>query len=85
VQSAQQFFKKFVSILKKIRFVPSDTDPCLMIGKCNLGPVYMAMYIDDCYCNGNEAAINNSITGIVKYGLNVTVKTDLEDYLSCEI
>jgi hypothetical protein len=56
-----------------------------MIGKCNLGPVYMAMYIDDCYCNGNEAAINNSITGIVKYGLNVTVKTDLEDYLSCEI
>jgi hypothetical protein len=38
----------------------------LMIRKCNLGLVYMAMYIDDCYCNGNEAAINDSIKGIVK-------------------
>jgi hypothetical protein len=45
----------------------------------------MAMYIDDCYCNRNEAAINDSIKGIVKNGLNVTVEDDLEDYLSCEI
>jgi hypothetical protein len=56
-----------------------------MIRKCNLGLVYMAMYIDNCYCNGNEAAIKDSIKGIVKNGLNVTVKDDLEDYLSCEI
>jgi hypothetical protein len=47
--------------------------------------VYLAMYIDDCYCNGNEAGINDSIEGIVKNGLNVTIKDDLEDYLSCEI
>jgi hypothetical protein len=85
MQSARHFFKKFVSILKKIGFVPSEADPCLMIKKCNLGLVYMVMYIDDCYCNGNEAAINDSIKGIVKNGLNVTVKDDLEDYLSCEI
>jgi hypothetical protein len=39
VQSARQFFKKFVSILKKIGFVPSDADPCLMIRRCNLGLV----------------------------------------------
>jgi hypothetical protein len=85
VQSARQFFKKFVSILRKIGFIPSDADPCLMIRKCSLGLVYMAMYIDDCYCNGNKAAINDTIKGIVQNGLNVTVKDDLEDYLSCEI
>ena len=85
VQSARQFFKKFVSILRKIGFIPSDADPCLMIRRCSLGLVYLAMYIDDCYCNGNEAAINDAIKGIVANGLNVTIKDDLEDYLSCEI
>ena len=85
VQSARQFFKKFVSILRKIGFVPSSADPCLMIRRCNLGMVYLAMYIDNCYCNGNGAAIDDSIKGIVKNGLNVTIKDDLEDYLSCEI
>jgi hypothetical protein len=85
VQSARQFLKTFVLILQKIGFVPSCADPCLMIRGCNLGMVYLAMYIDDCYCNGNKAAINDSIQGIVKNGLNVTIKDDLEDYLSCEI
>jgi hypothetical protein len=46
-----------------------------MIRGCNLGMVYLAMYNDDCYCNGNGAAIDDSIKGIVKNGL----------YLSCEI
>jgi hypothetical protein len=85
VQSACQFFKKFVSILRKIGFVPSCADQCLMIRRCDLGMVYLAMYIDDCCCNGNEGAINDSIKGIVKNGLNVTIKDDLEDYLSCKI
>jgi hypothetical protein len=63
VQSARQSFKKFVSILKKIGFVPSEVDPCLMIRKCVVGLVYSAMYIDSCYYNGNEAAINDVIKG----------------------
>jgi hypothetical protein len=48
VQSARQFFKKFVLILGKIGFVPSSADLRLMIRRCNLGMVYLAMYIDDC-------------------------------------
>jgi hypothetical protein len=56
-----------------------------MIRQCNLGMVYLAMYIDDCYCNRNGAAINDSIKGIVKNGLDETIKNDLKDYLSCEI
>jgi hypothetical protein len=79
VQPARQFFKKFVSILG---FVPSDADPCLMIRKYNLGLVYIAMYIDNCYCNINEAVITDSIKGIFRNGLNVTVKNDLEDHLT---
>jgi hypothetical protein len=56
-----------------------------MIRWCNVGVVYLAMYIGDCYYNGNGAAIDDSINGIVKNGLNVTIKNDVEDYLSCEI
>ena len=55
-----------------------------MMRRRDLGMVYLAIYIDNCYCNGNKAAINDSITGIVKNRLNVTIKDDLEDYLKLQ-
>ena len=56
VQSGRMFFKKLIAKLKNIGFYQSDADPCLMIWKSELGPVYVAIYVDDCYCVGSAKA-----------------------------
>jgi hypothetical protein len=85
VQSARQFFKKLVACLKRIGFKGGYADPCLMTKKSDLGICYIAIYVDDCYCVGHEAAINDTIKKIVASGFEVKVEESLADYLSCNI
>jgi len=88
VQSAREYFKKFVKVLKspKIGFKGGYADPCLLTryskGK---GIVYIGVYIDDSYCVGNMEAIKEAITLIKESGFKLKVKYDMSDYLSCEI
>jgi hypothetical protein len=46
---------------------------------------YIALYIDDCYCVGHEAAIDDTIKRIIASGFKVKVENSLADYLSCNI
>ena len=86
VQSARQFFKKLVEILKSIGFVQSTVEPCLLVkNDYKLGIAIIAIYVDDCYAIGDEIALNDMITKIQQKGLKIKVENDLSDYLSCEI
>ena len=85
VQSARQFYKKWIAILQSIGFKQSLADPCLLIRKSELGLVLIGAYVDDNYTVGHEAAIKETIELIKKSGFNVTVEDELSDYLSCKI
>jgi hypothetical protein len=54
VQSALQFYKKLVKVLKILGFHGGYTDPCLMTRRNQLGVVFIALYVDDCLCIGND-------------------------------
>jgi hypothetical protein len=75
VQSARQFFKELVACLKSIGFKGGYADPCLMPKKSNLGICYIALYVDNCYCIGHEAAINDTIKRIIASGSKSKWKT----------
>jgi hypothetical protein len=85
VQSARQFFKKLVQCLKTIGFQGGVADPCLMTRKYEKGIVFIALYVDDCYCVGHEEAINDTIAKMKASGFSVKVEDNLSDYLSCNI
>jgi hypothetical protein len=86
VQSARQFFKKLVAILKSIGFTQSTADPCLLMKKDDaLGMVIIAVYVDDCYAIGHEPALQETIRLIQLNGLKVKVEDNMTDYLSCEV
>ena len=86
VQSARQFFKKVLNVLKAIGFIQSTAYPCLLIrNNKDLGLVLIAIYVDDCYAIGHEAALIDTIQQIQDQGLKVKVKNDLHDYLCCEV
>ena len=54
------FFKKLIQKLKDIGFWQSEADPCLMVWKSELSVVFVAIYVDDCYCVGHEKALDKS-------------------------
>jgi hypothetical protein len=50
-----------------------------------LGVVFIALYVDDCLCIGDDAAIKDLIKGMESQGLTLKVDEELTDYLSCQI
>jgi hypothetical protein len=85
VQAARQWWKKLVTILRKIGFEGGYSDPCLMTRRYALGIIFIALYVDDCLCVGHTTAIKDTIEQLKVNGLEVTVEDKLTDYLSCEI
>ena len=85
VQSARQFYKKFVTTLRKIGFTGGYADPCLLTRKSDKGIVHLAIYVDDNYCIGDKEAIEEVIGLIKENGFTVKVEYDMTDYLSCNI
>lgn len=84
VQSARQYWKKFVRVLKEKGFRRSESDPCLLCRKTKEGMVYLCMYVDDILCVGTPEAIQMAITDI-REDFELTVDGTLTDYLGCEI
>jgi len=90
VQSGRMFFKKLIRKLKDIGFYQSDADPCLMIWKSDLGIVFVATYVDDCYCIGTGRALDKfeklmqTQTKNVE-PFNITITKGTSDYLGCEV
>jgi len=85
VQAARQWWKKLVTILKKIGFVPSLADPCLLTKQKNDKFVYIGLYVDDCICIGHKEMIDETEKLLKENDLNLKVEEELVDYLSCEI
>lgn len=85
VQSARQYFKKAVRILKEIGFTGGDMDPCLFWRKSSKGTCYIALYVDDNLLVGDLAAIDEVIELLRSKGFILKVEDKLTDYLSCEI
>ena len=86
VQSARQFFKKLEKCMKDLGYVPSEVDPCLLVKRGTKNEIaFVAIYVDDCLFIGDENLIQETIKGIIKWGLEVKVTDDLSDYLSCRI
>ena len=90
VQSARQFFKKLVQKLNDIGFKQSEADPCLMTWESPYGIVYVATYVDDCYCVGTRKALLKLVEMMRVQTKNVepfslTTTEGTSDYLSCEI
>jgi Reverse transcriptase (RNA-dependent DNA polymerase) len=85
VQSARQFFKKYISILKEIGFVQSIAEPCLLTRSSDKGIVLMVIHVDDCFVVGHTEAVEEIIHMIKKSGLEVKVEKNFTDYLGCEI
>ena len=86
VQSARQFYKKLVRTLrKKSNFKGGYADPCLLTRRCAKGIVFIALYVDDCFCCGHTEAIQDTVKRIQEAGFSVTIENEMTDYLSCEI
>ena len=62
VQSARQYHKKAVAILKKIGFEGEEVDPCLYVyERTKFGRVYIALYVETNLIVRKEKAINEVI------------------------
>jgi hypothetical protein len=85
VQSARQWWKKFVKFLREIGFEGGYADPCLFTRKDEKGIIFIALYVDDCLCIGDKTAINDMVDKLRKRDLKLKVDDELRDYLSCEI
>jgi hypothetical protein len=86
VQSARQFYKKLVHTLSKtLNFKGGYADPCLLTRRCDEGIVYIALYLNDCFCCGHKEAIQDTAKQIQEAGFSVTIENKMTDYLSCEI
>ena len=85
VQAARQYYKKFISVLKKLNFEGGYPDPCLMTRRTEKGVVFIAIWVDDSLLVGNQMAIDETINDLKNEGFTLKVEGSLHDYLSCEI
>ena len=85
VQSAREFFRLMVRLLKKEGFQQSAADPCLLIRRDGKGTVMISLYVDDCFVIGDKEALEEFKRIINKLPITVTYTDGLKDYLSCEI
>jgi hypothetical protein len=84
VQSARAYYKNFMAVLLEEGFTQSEADPCLYVCQDVMGIVYLAMYIDNCLCVGDDKAIKNAAARIGK-NFKLKIEETLSDYISCEI
>ena len=85
VQSAREFYKKLILVLKSIGFKENKSDPCLLSKWHKDGVMLIGIYVDDCLVIGTEDCIAKLIIDLKKNGFNLKVENSLKDYLSCRI
>ena len=85
VQSARQYHKKIIKILRSIGFEGADVDPCLMMRHDEKGLIYVAVYVDDNFFVGTDEVIEDTVSHLKSKGLILKEYDTLDDYLSYEI
>jgi Reverse transcriptase (RNA-dependent DNA polymerase) len=85
VQSAREFYKKLIEVLKGVDFVEIKSDPCLL-SKWEDGEVIpIRIYVDDRLVIGKENQISMLITDLKNGGFNLKITQNLTDYLSGQV
>jgi hypothetical protein len=85
VQSAREFHKKFILVLKPISFVENKSDPCLLSSWNGKEVILISIYVDDWLVIGKEERIQWLIVELKRNGFNLKVESNLMNYLSCDI
>jgi Reverse transcriptase (RNA-dependent DNA polymerase) len=85
VQSAREFYKKLISVLKSIGFKENKSDPCLLSKWNQDGILMIDIYVDDCLVVGREMHIQDLIIALKENGFNLKIEYNLTDYLSCRV
>jgi hypothetical protein len=67
VQSAREFYKKLVLVLKGCGIQGNSVNPCLWMNYTDYGIVFIGIYVNDCLVIGNENGINDVIYGFKSY------------------
>jgi len=83
VQSAREFYNKFLSTLKSAGFVENKSDPCLLSKWIEDSILLIGIYVDDCLVVGKEEHIQGVIDHLKSSGFNLKIENSLRDYLSC--
>jgi hypothetical protein len=76
VQSAREFYKKFMATLKSIGF---------NVNKSQDGVIMIRIYVDGYLVIGKRDKINELIVALKTSGFNLNVENNLTDYLSCKL
>jgi Reverse transcriptase (RNA-dependent DNA polymerase) len=85
VQSAREFYKKLISVLKLMGFKENKSDPCLLSRWEGEELTLVGIYVDDCLVIGRDKHIGKLIDDLKDNGFNLKIEHDLNDYLSCRI
>jgi hypothetical protein len=83
VQSAREFYKKLISVLKSIGFKENKSDPCLFSKWEQDELTLVGIYVNDCLVIGKDDQIEKLIVDLKSNGFNLKIERDLNDYLSC--
>jgi Reverse transcriptase (RNA-dependent DNA polymerase) len=83
VQSAREFYKKLISVLKSIGFKKHKSDPCLLSKWDHNNIIIIGVYVDDCLVIGKETQISQLIVELKENGFNLKIENNHKDYLSC--
>jgi hypothetical protein len=70
VQSAREFYKKLILVLKSILFVENNSDPCLLLNWDVKEVILIFIYVDDCLVIGKEERIQWLIVELKRNGFN---------------
>ena len=83
VQSAREFYKRLVDVLKGLGFIENKSDPCLLSKWEDDEIILIGVYVDDCLVIGKQVQIDKLIVELQDEGFNLKVTSSLTDYLSC--
>jgi Reverse transcriptase (RNA-dependent DNA polymerase) len=83
VQSAREFFKWLIEVLKSVGFIGNKSDPCLLSKWDKEGAMLIGIYVDECIVIGKEEQIFKLVDYLKTSGFNLKIENNLTDYLSC--
>ena len=83
MQADRQFFKKMIEVLeKKMNFVQSMNDQCLLVKNDQNGTIIICLYIDDKQCVVDKKALKAFKKEIIKYFVTKE-EGKVENYVGC--
>ena len=83
-QASRQYWKHFMSKMKKKGFMISLIDPCLLMRKDNNGTVIIGVYVDDCLFVGDRKAVDAAKNEVAKM-FEVRKLGPLDEYIGCTV